>query len=301
MRGFDRAGQQGVALLMAMLVVALASITAVSLMHEPSLNVRKTEHNRNSDISMLYGLGLEDYARLILQKDFRGSKIDDLNEDWAQGIPVLPIEGGYLSGEMNDAQALLNLNDVLSQETEDRLRALCNNLGVSPDFIDALKDWIDEDQDTVSPDGAEDDYYTALETPYRTANRPLSDISELRLVKSVDDKIYDTLKPFVTVLPGTTSLNINTMPEEIYLTLGQNLDAQKFIKEREKDPFSSLQNYKKRMNHTLPTTGISVKTQYVIASGQLTLGDKTLYITTLFQRDSKGVTSIITRKLGAFS
>jgi len=51
----------------------------------------------------------------------------------------------------------------------------------------------------------------------------------------------------------------------------------------------------------LPTTGISVKTQYFIASGQVTLGDKTLYITTLFQRDSKGVTSIITRKLGAFS
>jgi len=129
----------------------------------------------------------------------------------------------------------------------------------------------------------------------------MTDISELRLVKGVDDKIYQALKPFVTVLPAGTALNINTMPEEVYLTLDKNLDAKKFINEREKDPFSSLEDYKKRMNHTLPAKGISVKTEYFLAKGQVTLGDKTLYITSLIHRDSKGVTSILWRKLGAFS
>ena len=298
---YKRSSQSGVALLMAMLVVALASVTAVTLMHQQSLSVRRTEHIRSADISMLYGYGLEDYARLFLQKDAKNSKIDSLDEDWAQGIPVLPISGGFLSGEMSDAQGLINLNGVLTQETEDRLRTLCNNLNVSTEFIDALKDWIDADLDTVSPDGAEDDYYTALETPYRSANRPMTDISELRLVKGVDDKIYDALKPFVTVLPGATALNINTMPEQVYLTLDKNLDAKKFINEREKDPFSSLDDYKKRMNHSLPAKGISVKSDYFLAQGQVTLGDKTLTITTMIHRDNKGATSILWRKLGANS
>ncbi len=293
--------QSGVALLMAMLVVALASVTAVTLMHQQSLSVRRTDHIRNADIAMLYGYGLEDYARLILRKDARNSNIDSLDEDWAQGIPVLPISGGFLSGEMIDAQGLINLNDVLSQETEDRLRSLCNNLNIGSEFIDALKDWIDTDLDTVSPEGAEDDYYTALETPYRSANRPMTDISELRLVKGVDDKIYQTLKPFVTVLPGATALNINTMPEQVYLTLDKHLDAKRFINEREKEPFSSLEDYQRRMNHSLPTQGVTVKSDYFLAQGQVTLGDKTLYITTMIHRDSQGATTILWRKLGANS
>lgn len=297
-----RTNQRGMALLMAMLVVALASVTAVTLMHEQTLSVRRTGNIRNYDTSMMYGLALEDIAKLSLRRDFTQSKIDALTEDWANEVGFFsPIEGGSLSGTVRDEQAKINLNGVLDKETEDRLRTLCNNLDVSTEFIDALKDWVDKDLETVSPDGAEDDYYTALESPYRTANRPMTDISELLLVRAVNNKIYQALIPYVTVLPGKTSLNINTMPEQVYLTLDQNLDGKKFTKEREIKPFSSLQDYKKRMNHTLPSKGISVKTEYFKASGQVMLGDNVLHITTLIHRDSKGVISIVKRKLGAFS
>ena len=297
-----RTNQRGMALLMAMLVVALASVTAVTLMHEQTLSVRRTGNIRNYDTSMMYGQALEDIAKLSLRRDFTQSKIDALTEDWANEVGFFsPIEGGSLSGTVRDEQAKINLNGVLDKETEDRLRTLCNNLDVSTEFIDALKDWVDKDLETVSPDGAEDDYYTALESPYRTANRPMTDISELLLVRAVNNKIYQALIPYVTVLPGKTSLNINTMPEQVYLTLDQNLDGKKFTKEREIKPFSSLQDYKKRMNHTLPSKGISVKTEYFKASGQVMLGDNVLHITTLIHRDSKGAISIVKRKLGAFS
>jgi len=286
---------------MAMLVVAIATITAVSLVHEQSISVRKTAHIRGAETSLMYSLGLEDYARLFLQKDFKDSKIDHLEEDWTIGIPALPIEGGFLSGSMEDAQSRINVNALDKQENEDRLRLLCNNLDVSPDFIPALKDWLDSDLETTDADGAEDDYYTALEMPYRTANRHLADISELLLVKGMDSDIYNTLKPFVVALPTNTALNINTISAEVYKTLDNNLDAEKFIQEREKDAFTSLEDYKKRMNHSLPETGLSVKTEYFFASGQVTLGDKTLFVTSLIHRDNKGATKIMSRKLGEFS
>jgi len=293
--------QQGIALLMAMLVVAIATITAVSLVHEQSISVRKTGHIQASETALMYSLGLEDYARLFLQKDHKESKIDHLEEDWAIGIPPLPIEGGFLAGSMEDAQSRINLNSILVQENEDRLRRLCNNLEISPDFIPALKDWIDSDLETVDADGAEDDYYTSLEIPYRAANRPMSDVSELLLVKAVDREIYETLKPFITVLPTTTALNINTIPAEIYTALDDKLDAEKFIQEREKDAFTSLEDYKNRMSHTLPSQGVSVSTEYFIAAGQVTLGDKTLFVTSLIHRANNGGTRILSRKLGEFS
>src|SRR5210317_1894026 len=92
--------QRGVALLMAMLVVAIATVTAVSLVHEQSLSIRKTGHVHANENALMYSLGLEDYARLFLQKDKNDSKIDHLQEDWAIGIPVLPIDGGYLTGSL---------------------------------------------------------------------------------------------------------------------------------------------------------------------------------------------------------
>ena len=293
--------QQGIALLMAMMVVAIATVTAVSLVHEQSLSIRKTAHIQATERAMMYGLGLEDYARLILQKDSKDSKTDALDEDWAIGIPVLPIDGGFLSGSLSDAQSLVNINSLLEKESEDQFRALCNNLDVSLDFIPALKDWLDKDLETLDADGAEDDYYTGLEYSYRTGNRLMSDISELLLVKGMDREMYEKLKPFITALPVATALNINTISAEIYKTIKDAPGTDKFIDEREKDPFSSLEDYKKRMNHQLPQKGISVSSEYFQASGQVSIGEKTIYINTLIHRDKKGATTIISRKLGEFS
>jgi general secretion pathway protein K len=140
--------------------------------------VRRTGNILGNDTAMMYAMTLEDLAKLSLQRDLKSNKIDGLTDKWASEEGFFSaIEGGALGGTISDAQARINLNGVLEKETEDRLRTLCNNLQVSPEFIDALKDWIDEDVDTVSPDGAEDDYYTSLEAPYRAANRPMADIS----------------------------------------------------------------------------------------------------------------------------
>ncbi len=293
--------QQGIALLMAMMVVAIATVTAVSLVHQQSLSIRKTAHIQTTEMAMMYSLGLEDYARLILQKDLKDSKTDSLDEDWAIGIPVLPIDGGFLSGSLLDAQSLININSMLEKESEDQFKALCNNLDVSPDFIPALKDWLDKDLETLDADGAEDDYYTGLEISYRTGNRLMSDISELLLVKGMDREMYEKLKPFITALPVATSLNINTISAEIYKTIKDSPGSDKFIDEREKDPFTSLEDYKKRMSHELPKKGMSVSSEYFQASGQVSIGEKTIFVNTLIHRDNKGATTIISRQLGEFS
>ena len=54
------------------------------------------------DRAALYAVGLEDWARIYLREDKQDSKTDSLDEDWAVGIPGLPIEGGYLAGYLED-------------------------------------------------------------------------------------------------------------------------------------------------------------------------------------------------------
>lgn len=60
--------------------------------------------------------------------------------------------------------------------------AIFTHLGLQPDQVAALVDWIDEDED-LRPNGAESSYYQQLKPPYKSRNGPLRMPGELRLVK----------------------------------------------------------------------------------------------------------------------
>jgi len=90
----NRAKQSGIALLMAILVVVAATAISVSMIHDESFLIRKTSRLQLLDRASLYAVGLEDWAQLFLKRDLEDSKIDDLSEDWAVGVPGLPIEAG---------------------------------------------------------------------------------------------------------------------------------------------------------------------------------------------------------------
>ena len=289
-----RPGQAGIALLSAILITLTATAIIVSITHEEAFSIRKTARIQLMDRARLYALGLEDYAQIILQKDRKDSNIDHLDEDWAIGVPGLPIEAGFLSGFIEDEQARFNINNLLaSEEWVNRFRRLCNNLEVDTTFIPALLDWIDEDFDVRYPDGAEEHYET-----YRVANRPMVDISELMLVMHVTPEIYASLKPYITALPTTTNVNVNTISETVFLSLGENLNADLFNEERDEEEFSSIQNFIERLQIPLEESGLSVSTEYFHAYGQVSQVDLALNLDTLLHRDNNGNTRVIKRTLG---
>ena len=288
--------QAGLALLMAMLIVVIATTVAVSILHEEKFTIRKSSHIHLMDRAALYAFGLEDWARIYLREDREDSEIDSLDEYWAGGIPGLPIEGGYLTGYLEDEQARFNINTLVGSEVAvNRFRRLCDNLDVDDSFIPALMDWIDVDFDIRYPDGMEENYES-----YRVANREMVDISELMLVAKVDQEIFEKLKPHITVLPIPTTLNINTMSAEIFESLGENLDADKFIEERESEPYDSVEEFIERLQLPVNIEGLSVDTSYFRAHGQVVQGDQVFNMTSLVYRDDKGKTVVINRTLGQF-
>ncbi len=288
--------QQGLALLMAMMIVVIATTIAVSIIYEEKFTIRKTGHMQLMDRAQLYAVGLEDWARIYLLEDRKDSDTDNLGEYWAQGIPGLPIEGGFLNGFLEDEQGRFNVNTLVGSEVAvKRFERLCDNLGVEKNFIPALMDWIDKDFEIRYPDGMEENYDT-----YRVANREIADISELLLVHNVTQEIYEKLKPHITALPPATTINVNTMSGEIFSALSEEGDVDRFLEEREDEEFDSVQDFIERMQIPVPTEGLSVSTRYFRAYGQVTQGDMTFNLTSLMYRDDQGKTIVLNRTLGQF-
>ncbi len=282
---------------MAMMIVVIATTIAVTIIYGEKYTIRKTGHIFLMDRANLYAFGLEDWSRIYLREDREESKTDSLDESWAAGIPGLPIEGGYLTGYLEDEQARFNVNSLLdSQVALNRFKRLCDNLGVENlQFIPALMDWIDKDFDIRYPDGMEENYQN-----YRVANREMVDISEMLLVHNVTPEIYDKLKPHITALPSPTTLNVNTMSEVIFQSLDKNGDVGKFIEERESDAYTSVDDFIERVQLPIPIEGLSVDTKYFRAHGQVVQGEQIFNLTSLIYRDTKGNTTVLNRTLGQF-
>jgi len=124
-----------------------------------------------------------------------------------------------------------------------RFTLLLQALELPPELLPAILDWLDADGDTRFPNGAEDEYYTRLEQPYRAANGPFADVSELRLVRGITPEIYAKLAPHVCVLGNSVPLNVNTAPAEVLMSVGPGLDratADLLVTSRQIQPWSSV-------------------------------------------------------------
>jgi type II secretory pathway component PulK len=74
----------------------------------------------------------------------------------------------------------------------------------------------------------------------------------------------------------------------------------KFIEERESEPYVSVEEFVERLQIPVNIEGLSVGTRYFRTHGQVVQGEQTLNMTSLVYRDDKGKTLVINRTLGQF-
>jgi general secretion pathway protein K len=170
-RGARRA-QRGVALITAVLIVALATILAVSVGFKGYLDQRRTATTFALDQGFEVALGGEAWASDALRRDaLQSPKTDDFTEEWATPIPPIPIEGGEFEGVLEDMQGRFNLNSLVmfeggSYKVEPlalkRFSRLLEILELEEKWASIIADWIDSDADAGFPSGAEDSSYTSL-------------------------------------------------------------------------------------------------------------------------------------------
>ena len=221
----SRQRQQGVALIMAVLIVALATMLAASVSFKGYLDQRRSANTFAMDQGLEVALGGEAWASDSLRRDKQqNGKTDDFTEEWATPIPPIPIEGGEFEGQLEDMQGRFNLNSlvavqgnklVLDENAQHRFERLLELLELEPKWALIIADWIDTDVQPNFPDGAEDPTYTGLNPPYRTANMPLTRASELLAITGFGLDRYRKLEPYVTALPIGTTINLCTASPEL--------------------------------------------------------------------------------------
>jgi len=261
--------QRGVALITALLVVAIATIAVVSLASRQNLDIRRTGNVIESDQAYLYALGVEAVAHKLLSEYRSKFKYDDPS---VMNVPLTyPVEGGIVSGSHIDLQGRYNVNrlavaqgvsggpefKVFSRLLKTVLAAL-DEPGDPDELANAVVDWIDSNEQALTPGGAEDSAYLTDKQPYRTANRLMASPTELLLVrgftktllygKKVGKDVVPGLLKYVSVLPDSGAvLNANTAAPEVLLALsGHWTDAmvKDFIKDRAKTPYQKPDDFK---------------------------------------------------------
>ena len=298
--------QRGVAIVLAMGVVALAAIAAAAIMASQSAWSRQHELAAAHAQSRALVDGAIDWSRAVLSDDRRMSTVDHRGEAWALRLAPMPVDNGEIAGTIDDQQGLFNLNNLVSEGKVSlaqlgHFRRLLSVLGLPVALADALADWLDADAEPQPQNGAEDRYYLALEPPYLAANRPLSDLSELARVRGFDEGVRARLRPYVTALPASTPVNVNTAPPEVLVAIVEGLDivqARAIAAARDKAYFRGVDDFTRALPRGLAARGesLSVSSDYFIVTARARIGEARAIGAAMLAREERGWPKVMWRK-----
>ena len=300
--------QRGVALVMAIIVVAIGTMIAVNLIWRGTLDLRRTESALAADQGLMYVQGAEAWAADILRQDLVDSpESDHLGEQWAIELPPLPVDGGAITGRLEDLQGRFNLNNLISADGKENALArreferLLVSVEADPALAGAVVDWLDPDTELRFPSGGEDVVYSDADPPYRTANSVITSTSELMAIDGFDRDTYRRLAPYITVLPSGTRLNVNTASDVVLASLSDDIDiatATSLIEQRGEAEFVDINSTFEGLVEPDVLQEIDGVSQHFLLTATVTLGKNQLTMRSVLQRDRSGITRAVFRSLG---
>jgi len=241
---------RGMALLLTVLIISL--ILVLTLRFNSAMRSSLTSaSNLQDNVALNYmSQSIFNAARAVLSIDAAESSFDSLHEDWANlaiasqffsaffergqgGITVTDHSGRIQINSLltrnenewviNEAQEKIWLNLLSAEEFELGQEEAAN-------IVEALIDWIDEDDEAIGFGGAESSYYQGLDNPYTPRNGPMEFVEELLLVRGITPELYygtdevPGLVELVTPYGTDGKVNINTAEPLVLGALTEQID-----------------------------------------------------------------------------
>ncbi|MEX2334628.1 MAG: type II secretion system minor pseudopilin GspK, partial [Pseudohongiella sp.] len=286
--------------------------------------------------------GAETLAAEVLARDGMESPVDHLQEAWAAQLPPFPTDDGWLEVQLLDAQGLYNINNLTVKsayhddlsappaqrfsEMQKQFIRLLQSFADYPlseaeaiEITEAVIDWLDEDDQTGGPGGAESLYYSAEPITMNAANQFASDVSELALVRHMNSALLTRMRPLLTALPTVTALNINTAAPDVLAVInaGQNLQplppetVSALAQHRAQSALSETaalamvpalqgigadivmsESNSSGADEQGQSRPYGVASQYFVVYASATIGDRSRHMTALLKRDETGVRTV---------
>ncbi len=255
--------ERGVILIALLWILTALSVIALSFSSESFVEVAAARNAQSLENSYFVArAGIEVTIYQLLQKRMapavRQAAFQDVPDPLEMGKLTGSFGGGDYDVDIQDESGKINVNIV----SEEQLRALVEASGIGkPDsdvITDSILDW--RDTDTLHRlNGVEDDYYQALNPPYKAKNGRLDTIEELLLIRGItadyfyghrerasDGSIFYKygLSRYVTVYSTRSQVNVNFAPLPVLMSIpGMPPDAARMIYDKRRaKPFKSLED-----------------------------------------------------------
>ena len=317
--------QRGAAIITVLVIAVLIVTLATVIFARQSRAVRQNDNVQSLERAWAYVYNLEQFAALQLQIDAKINKFDALTDRWAYDLPEqnVTLSNGAVvrfKGKLEDMQSRFNLNNLLSQDAEQKgkldsaayglLKPFVTNAGLPAGFVDVIADWIDNNALPQSADGAERDYYMSGNMAYLAADMPMTDISEVRLLRLENlepqqkSRALDKFLQTVTVLPfKKTTINPNTASKAVLVALGLSNDQLMLINEKRKtksayktkDEFFQAMGFDadKDPKHKTLIDTFDVSSQYFRLTGEININHARVFLNSLLFREPNGKVRVI--------
>lgn len=284
--------QRGAAVVMAMLVVAVTATLVTGVFWRQSVLVQQAENALSYAQAKWLMRGAVDWASVILAEDARTSSADHLGEPWAVPLAETRLNEGdgrepvYLSGEIRDEQAKLNLRNLApasgSDPTEvEVLARLFGMLGLNPAAAAGVAQRVRE----------------GLPAEAGGVQRALgvASVDDLLGVQGIDAAAIERLRPFVTVLPQPTPVNANTAAAEVLAARIANLslaDARRLAASRDRAHFKDRADALNRIPELklqAADVEITVATRFFSVDGTVSYRRARLQARALLKREARRI------------
>ena len=309
--------QSGAAILTAMHTVVLVATLATTVLWQQwrGVEVEAAERSRTQSAWVL--TGALDWARLILREDARQGGADHLAEPWA--VPLIDArlstflaadrsdiqaaadtQEAFLSGQIVDMQSRLNVTNLVqggkihepSRIAFARLFALLN---LPASELETLAEKLRLAQDSGAAGAPTAASSLAADVPLWP-----QDTDQLAWV-GLSAPTIAVLRPYITVLPVPTPVNLNTASAEVIYACVEAYelaDAHRLVRERSTTHLATLNDARKAAAKAGMTTAQFNDGQHSVASrffevfGKLRVEQTTVQEHSVVQRDGLEVKTL---------
>lgn len=235
------ADRRGLALVLTLLTISFLVALTLQLMATVDRQSAAAAAQRESvrlDGMVLAGLSL---ARGALAADLKENEYDSPHDLWGR------LDEEKLKAVSDEVSLAVKVTDLggrlqihaLADPSKEGYRQVWLRLLLSGRFaisdqdqaealLDAIGDWVDEDDDE-RPSGAEENYYQGLQPPYSCRNGVIPAVEELLLVKGMTaellygDAEHDGLIEYITIAGDDGRVHLNTAPVPVLQAMSADM------------------------------------------------------------------------------
>ncbi len=302
------ARERGVAVITALLLTTLAISIVASLFWQQQVQVRSMENQRLHLQTKWILRGALDWATLVLFQDGIDHRdYTSLDQVWAtplaetrldQYVERQRIEGetfdASLSGNITDACSRYNLRNLgLNRGLPDPqhleiFKRLLNNLQLDQGLALRIANFVAAGLPATMEEGNDPMRQTAP-APVLGAPVKILQVEDLLSVKGVTPAIVERLRPFVTVLPTKTPVNVNTAPAEVLAAVVPDMsvsEANTLLVRRKQAAWRDINYFSTQVgdNRPLAPESASVKSEWFFVDSRIRLDRAALDAQALIHR-----------------